>query len=50
MATLAILAAETRAATAGLRSEIAALEARLLWRLLGSGALLLMSRLADSLT
>ena len=38
---LAILAA-------GMRAEIAALESRLLWRLLGGGAaLLLLSRLAD---
>ena len=41
---LDILAAE-------IRTEIAALESRLLWRLLGGGgALLLLSRLADFLT
>lgn len=48
---LAILTAEMRVEIAGLRSEIAALEWRLLWRLLGGGgALLLLSRLADFLT
>ena len=48
---LAVLAAEIRAETAGLRSEIAALESRLLWRLLGGGgALLILSRLSEFLT
>ena len=47
---LAVLAAKIHAEIAGLRSEIAALESRLLWRLLGGGgALLLLSRLADFL-
>ena len=48
---LAILTAEIRVEIAGLGSEIAALESRLSWRLLGGGgALLLLSRLADFLT
>ncbi len=48
---LVILTAEIRAEIAGLGSEIAALESRLSWRLLGGGgALLLLSRLADFLT
>lgn len=44
----AVLAAEVLAETAGLRSEIAAQESRLLWGLLGGdGALVLLPRLAD---
>ncbi len=45
---LDILAARIGTEMAGLRGEIAALESRLLWRLLGGGgALLILSRLAD---
>ncbi|MXX75568.1 MAG: hypothetical protein F4210_10810 [Holophagales bacterium] len=47
---MAVVAAEKRAEIVGLRSEIAVLESRLLWRLLGGGgALLLLARLADFL-
>lgn len=47
---IAVLAAEIRAEIVGLRPEIAALESRFLSRLLvGGGALMLLSRLADFL-